>query len=124
VTVGLANSPGVTLNGTLSEPDQNGVATFSGLSINTSGSYQIQATSGSLTKATSNTFVVSAATASKLAFGQQPPNASAGAAISPAVTIEVEDKYSNVVTSDNSTVTLTLSSGTFEGGSTTASAAA
>src|SRR5207245_2338609 len=57
-------------------------------------------------------------------FGQQPTNATAGVAISPAVTVRVEDAFNNVVTSDGSTVTLTLSSGTFAGGSTTATAAA
>ncbi len=60
--------------------------------------------------------------ASKLVFGQQPTNAKAGAAISPAVTVKVEDAYGNVVTSDSSTVTLKLSSGTFASGSSTATA--
>src|SRR5262249_38573581 len=52
----------------------------------------------------------------KLIFGQQPTNATAGVAISPAVTVMVEDAFGNVVTSDSSTVTLTLSSGTFASG--------
>src|SRR5439155_83711 len=61
--------------------------------------------------------------ASKVVFGQQPTNATAGVAISPAVTVKVEDQFNNVVTTDSSTVTLTLSTGTFEGGSNTATAA-
>jgi len=40
------------------------------------------------------------------------------------VTVAVEDSNGNTVTSDTSTVTLTLSSGTFAGGSNTVSAAA
>jgi hypothetical protein len=67
---------------------------------------------------------VSAAAASKLVFGQQPTNATAGVAISPAVTVNVEDAFGNVVTTDNSTVTLMLNGGTFAGGSTTATATA
>src|ERR1700680_36310 len=39
-------------------------------------------------------------------------------------TLAAEDQYGNVVTGNSSTVTLTLSSGTFEGGSTTATAVA
>src|SRR5260370_15853290 len=42
----------------------------------------------------------------------------------PAVTVDVEDQYGNVVSGDSSTVTLTLSIGTFEGGSATVAAAA
>ncbi len=38
--------------------------------------------------------------------------------------MKVEDALGNVVTTDTSTVTLTLSSGTFEGGSSTATVAA
>ena len=65
---------------------------------------------------------ISPAAARKLVFGQQPTNARAGVAISPAVTVKVEDAYGNVVTSNSSTVTLKLSSGTFASGSSTATA--
>ena len=41
----------------------------------------------------------------------------AGVAINSAVTVKVEDRFHNIVTIDSSTVTLTLTSGTFEGGS-------
>jgi hypothetical protein len=67
---------------------------------------------------------VNPAAASQLVFGQQPSTTTSGQAISPAVTVDVEDQYGNVVTSDSSTVALTLSSGTFEGGSATARATA
>src|SRR5207248_11372450 len=60
----------------------------------------------------------------KVVIGQQPTSATAGVPIAPAVTVKVEDKFNNVVTTDGSTVILTLSSGTFEGGSTTATATA
>jgi hypothetical protein len=102
----------------------NGVATFGSLVINAAGSYTLAASDGTLTGATSNSFAISAAAAARLAFLQQPSNVAAGTAIVPAVTVAVRDAFGNAVTADTSTVTLTLSSGTFAGGSTTASAAA
>ena len=47
-------------------------------------------------------FSVTPAAADKLVFLQRPTKASAGAPISPAVTVEVEDAYGNVLTNDNS----------------------
>ena len=49
------------------------------------------------------------AAATHLAFVQQPGNATAGAILSPAITVQLLDANNNVVTSDNSTqVTITL----------------
>jgi hypothetical protein len=62
--------------------------------------------------------------ASQLAFAQQPSNTTAGQVISPAVTVKEEDMYGNLVAGDSSMVTVTLSSGTFAGGSNTALAQA
>ena len=51
--------------------------------------------------------------ASKLAFTAQPSNTTAGANISPAITVAVEDASGNVITTDNATqVTLAITSGT------------
>ena len=72
----------------------------------------------------SDTFTISPAGAHQLAFSQQPTDAIAGADISPAVTVDVQDQFGNTVTSDTSTVTLTLAGGTFAGGSRTAMATA
>src|SRR5262249_49140065 len=60
----------------------------------------------------------------KLAFLQQPTSANAGVAISPAVTVAVEDINGNTVPIDSSAVTLTLSSGTFANGSDTVTGSA
>ena len=57
-------------------------------------------------------------------FGQGPTNATAGMSINPAVTVNVEDAFDNIITTDDSTVTLTLSTGVFEGGLNTATATA
>ncbi len=48
----------------------------------------------------------------QLAFGQQPTAATAGSTISPAITVQVEDSLGNVVTSDNSKVTLSIANNT------------
>src|SRR5258708_39435436 len=55
--------------------------------------------------------------AAQLAFIQQPTRTLPGNAINPAVSVAVEDSTGSVVVGDNSTVTMTLSTGgTFTGG--------
>ena len=87
------------------------------------GTYQIDATSGSLTPATSSPIAVSPSGPFQVAFQPEPSNAIAGTTIGP-VTVDVEDAFGNVITSNNSTITLTLSSGTFANGTNTATAMA
>ena len=70
------------------------------------------------------TLIVQPAQASKLVFLSTPTTATAGQALSPSVTVAVEDQFGDVVTSDSSTVTLTLNSGLFSTGGTTAAAQA
>jgi hypothetical protein len=127
-TVTLTLSHGTFANGStsVSGPAVNGVATFSGLVINTPDSYTLRATdtNPNLDPGYAPFTINGGATATKLAFIQQPTNASAGATISPAVTVAVQDANGNTVTGDTSTVTLTLSSGTFANGSNTATASA
>ena len=110
VTVAIGTNPGSgTLGGTLTVAAVNGVATFSNLSINKTGTgYTLTATDGSLTGATSGSFNVAAAAASKLAFTTQPSSTAAGASIAPAVKVSVEDANGNVVTSDGSSVTVAI----------------
>jgi ELWxxDGT repeat protein len=106
-------------------PADAGVHTFSA-TLKTAGTQALLATdsaNGSITGSETGITVLPTA-ASQLIFAQQPSTTMAGLAISPALTVDVEDPCGNVVTGDSSTVTLTLSSGAFEGGSTTASAAA
>ena len=63
----------------------SGIATFNNVKLNTTGSYTLTASDGSLTPATSSSFAVSAAAASKLAYGVQPSNVTAGVADSPSM---------------------------------------
>ena len=62
--------------------------------------------------------------AAKLAFVQQPTAAASAAFIAPAVTVAIEDSAGTTLPDDDSTVTLTLSSGMFAGGGTTVTAQA
>ncbi len=113
-SVTLALSSGTGLGGTLTVTPQNGVATFSDLSLSTAGTYTLSASSPSLTSATSASFTISAPapTAVKLAFSVQPSNAMTGATITPAVQVLVEDSSGNVVTNATSPVTVALVGGT------------
>jgi hypothetical protein len=99
----------------------NGVATFV-LAINTAGTSSLAFSDGSLTGISSGNITINPAVANKLVFQQTPPaTGTAGVALSPAVKVAVEDFFGNVVTTDNSTITLTLNAGTFVGGATTVS---
>jgi hypothetical protein len=114
VTLALTGTAG--LAGTLTVTPQNGVATFSGLSVAAAGTYTLSATSPSLTSATSASFTISAPgggtpTPAKLAFTQQPSNVATQATITPAVTVTVEDSSGNPVTAATNPVTIALSTG-------------
>jgi hypothetical protein len=110
VTLSVATGSG-SLLGTLTVAAVNGVATFNDLSLDVAGPYTLSASDGSIAGATSNSFTITPAAAAKLAFVQQPTTSEADSSINPAVTVAVEDQFGNVVTTDNSNVTLALASG-------------
>jgi hypothetical protein len=117
VTLALVGGSGLT--GTLTLVPVNGVATFSNLSIATAGTgYTLVATSPGLGATTSSSFSITAIApvAAKLAFTQQPSNALTEAAISPAITVTVEDANGKPVPNASNPVALTLISGTGLGG--------
>ncbi|MDX9735227.1 MAG: hypothetical protein RBU36_13950 [Thermoanaerobaculia bacterium] len=112
ITISLTNGTGI-LSGTASQlTDAAGLATFADLSIDTSGPKQLTAASAGLTSAVSSTFSITAATATQVAFVQQPTDAASGAAIAPAVTVQLLDAGANPVAIAGTTVTLSLTSGT------------
>src|SRR5262249_27112750 len=127
-TVTLTLNGGVFAGGgtTVSVQAVNGVATFSNLVINATGTYTLSASDGVLTGATSGNITVGAAAASQVVFLQAPSTGTAGQALSPSIQVAVEDQFGNLVTSDASTVSLVVSSGPggFASGSTTSLAAA
>ena len=127
VTLALTTNPGGgTLSGTKTVAAVSGVATFSNLSLNKSGSgYVLTATDGALASAASNSFNITPGAAAKLVFGQQPAGALTGAAITPAPTVLVQDANGNTVSGDTSSVTLALTTNPVNGvlsGSTTVAA--
>ena len=127
VTIAVASGPGgFTSGSTTSVAVTNGVATFSNLVLDTSGSYTFTITDSGFASTTSGNIVVGAATASKVVLEQTPTSGTAGQALSPSVTAAVEDAFGNVVTSNTSTVTIAVASGPggFTSGSTTSVAAA
>ena len=79
------------------------------------GAKQLSATSGALTPALSDTFEVTAGAAATLAFVQQPTTVAAGATISPAVTVSVQDAYGNAVAGASVELSL-VGTGTLTGG--------
>ena len=91
----------------------NGVATFSGLSYDKAETMNIAFTTSAsgVTSATSNSIVVSPATASQLVITQQPSaTATAGVNFATQPVVEEEDQFGNVITTD-STHTVTAATG-------------
>ncbi len=109
----LSLAPSGTLHGTATVPASGGVASFTGLSVNEAApGYALAASSSGLSSATSSSFSVTPADPAALAFRVQPTNAVAGASISPAVEVAVQDAYGNLVIAGTTSVSLALQGGT------------
>lgn len=101
-----------TLQGILTATAHNGIVTFSNLSHNVANTLSILFSSGTLTSDTSSNILVSPAAAARLVFVQQPTNTTAGAVITPAVTVTLMDAFGNSVATTGTPVTIALASGT------------
>ena len=114
ITSGTPTSGGPgTLTGCTQSGETNGVISFTGCEINTAGvGYELHATDGSLTAANSSAFNVTAGTATKLVFTPSPTNSVAGSALATQPKVTVEDTWGNAVTTDSSTASLSITSGT------------
>jgi hypothetical protein len=112
VTVSLAANPGAgTLSGTLARAASGGFAVFTDLSINRAAAgYALGASSPGLTSGTSAPFNVTAGAPTRLAFAVQPTNVQAGAFITPAVVVEIQDALGNRVTTASNPVGVAFSS--------------
>jgi hypothetical protein len=106
ITLSVATGPSPLASGGGPVTVGSGVGTFPALVLDTAGTYTLNANSGSLPTATSSSFVVSAASASQLVFVQQPSNATAGVAIAPPITVQLEDQFGNAVSTSGVSVTL------------------
>ncbi|HET9709983.1 MAG TPA: hypothetical protein VFP39_16900, partial [Gemmatimonadales bacterium] len=127
--VGGTGAPGATLSGTTTVNASLGVASFSSLSIDKSGSgFSLQATASGLTAATSPAFSIAPGVVTQLVFTTGPTVAKAAVAIAPAVKVTAQDALGNTVTSFTGTVTVAITPGTGAAGATlsgtTAAAAA
>ncbi|MBS0265081.1 MAG: hypothetical protein JSS02_24330, partial [Planctomycetes bacterium] len=124
LSMSIASGPaGSKLNGTTEVSVVGGVAVFNNLILNTAGNYRLKATYGALPSINTGTIAITPAAAAKIMFTQTPAETVAAGATLP-FKVSVQDAFGNVVTSDNSQVTLTLSGGTFANGATTAVATA
>jgi hypothetical protein len=112
ITSGTGAS-GAVLSGTKTVSTVNGVATFSGLSIDKAGTgYTLTASSSGLTSDTSNVFNVVAGTATRLAFTTPPAGAVAGVPFTTQPVVTIQDANGNTVTASTASVTLAITSGT------------
>ena len=111
ISIALAGGPAAHLGGTLTATAVNGVATFSGLSVDLVGTgYTLAASSTGLTGDTSTPFSATPAAASQLLITTQ-PNSSVAAGAQFSFIVTAEDQYGNVATSFNGNETVTLASG-------------
>jgi hypothetical protein len=109
ITVALAAGTG--LAGTLTATPQNGVATFSNLSVSVAGSYTLSATSTNLTSATSTSFTIGTSTSTNTPAGTvaTPVLSPAGGSLSGTETISMSTSTPGAgiwYTTDGSTPTL------------------
>jgi hypothetical protein len=111
MTISVAGGPGGFANGsTLSENAVHGTVTFNNLALDTSGIYTLTGSDGSLVHATSNPITISAAQAANIAFTHVATAGTAGTALS-SFTVALQDQYGNLLTTDNSAVTISVASG-------------
>jgi dihydroxyacetone kinase len=113
VTLAIGTGPGgANLAGTLTVNAVNGVATFTGLSLDTAGDFTLTASDGLLTPATSSSFTITpaAGTATKLVFETPPADAAVNSSLT-TFKVDVTDSTGTVVTSDNSAVTIAIATG-------------
>lgn len=98
----LIGSPTVATNA-------QGLAIFSSLGITgPAGTYTLNFSGADLEGVTSNPITLTAGAATRLAFTVQPSNATAGAALTPAVRVTIQDALGQTVTGSSSAVTLAI----------------
>jgi alpha-tubulin suppressor-like RCC1 family protein len=121
ITLALGTAPsGAALSGTVTVNAVDGVATFSGLSINRADpGYTLVASMTGLASTTSGPFAVTAGAPAQLAFTAVPSGeVMAGKTFTPAVVVTIEDSLGNPVPSATNVVTVSL--GASPGGGTLA----
>jgi len=114
LTISIA--PGSLSSGTfVVSTNSSGQAVFSNLIEDIAGTYSLTAAATGVTGITTNSFVVSAAAASKLSYVSQPSSTTAGSTISP-VTVLAVDPFNNPVS--NVTISISASPNALTSGTT------
>ena len=129
VTLAIQTNPGLgTLGGTrtVSINTATGQAAFTDISIDRTGiGYTLTATGLGVSTTpgvvVSAPFDISSGTAVKLSFAVQPSNSIAGAAINPAVVVQMQDGFGNLVSINDTVITVSMDSSGSLGGNTTRS---
>jgi hypothetical protein len=109
--VALGNNPGgAALGGTLTVTASNGVATFSGLTLNKAASgYTLVTSGGGYGWGVTSPVSVTPAAATQVVITQQPP-ATVKVSTPFSLQASIEDQYGNVVTSASNTVSVAFAS--------------
>ncbi|MDR9417518.1 hypothetical protein [Gracilimonas sp.] len=105
------NSGEGALQGTKTITVSNGIATFSNLSHQVSNTIDLTFSATGFSSVTSNSITINPAAADKLTFTVQPANGNRNTALSPPVEVQIQDQFSNNVSDQDTTVTLSLNSG-------------
>src|SRR5256886_8319413 len=104
-----SNPGGSTLSGTTTVATVNGVASFSPLTLDKTGTgYALTATAAGLNPATSGDFNITPGAATQLVFGTQPSTTVADHQISPAVKVRALDALGNVAPGFTGAVTIAI----------------
>lgn len=118
VTMSLQTGSGA-LGGTATVSAVSGVATFTNLTLNVSGTNKVlRASSAGLTAADSNAFTITGGPATAIIFATQPGGGSSNTVWAQQPIVHLLDQFSNLATPSSDTVYLTVESGsgTLSGG--------
>jgi hypothetical protein len=107
--VALTVSGGIALSGSTTVNAVAGVATFTGLSTRTPGTYTLAATAGALIGATTGSFVVNPGPTASLAFLGQPNFEGVAGQTLEAITVAARDAFGNLTPAFTGSVTLVMS---------------
>jgi MYXO-CTERM domain-containing protein len=110
VSIDLGNNPsGTYLAGRTDTAAEDGIATFSDLSLYKTGEgYTLYASSSGLDSAESGGFNITPAAPYRVVITQQPSNTVAGASMSPPVAVTILDEYDNTATQATAPVSVSL----------------
>lgn len=110
VALSIGSGPGTTMTGCTGSR-RNGVTTFGGCRIDTAGSYTLHASDGTIA-GDSSSFTVNPGNATTLTFTTQPVDALVSTTFPTAPVVTAFDAFGNVATSYNSSISLSIKSGT------------